>query len=112
MGTSDHVEPHHCYFGILALEYLLRETHSFHQLGETKIGAQGSEQEVGLEARWTQITLLVGNIEPRERAFFVSQTGTKGSDLARESIPCACTQCRYRSREISYSVAGLLQICN
>ena len=26
-------------------------THSFHQLGETKIGAQGIEQEVGLEAR-------------------------------------------------------------
>jgi hypothetical protein len=33
------------------LNHLLRETHSFHQLGETKIGAQGIEQEVGLEAR-------------------------------------------------------------
>jgi hypothetical protein len=37
--------------GSCLLNHLLRETHSFHQLGETNIGAQGIEQEVGLEAR-------------------------------------------------------------
>ena len=33
------------------LNHLLRETHSFHQLSETKTGAQIIEQDVGLEAR-------------------------------------------------------------
>jgi len=87
------------------------ETHSFHELGETKIGAQGVEQEVGLEARWAQITLLVGNIEPLEGAFCFPNWHTWQRSTLRE-YPLRCTQCRYRSRAISYSVAGLLQICN
>ena len=51
MGTSDHVQPHHCYFEILALESLITGDPLVSPVRETKIGAQGIEQEVGLQAR-------------------------------------------------------------
>jgi hypothetical protein len=44
MGTSDHVHLATAILDSWLLNHLLRETHSFHQLGETKIGAQGIDR--------------------------------------------------------------------